>query len=473
LARRIKLVVGEGRTARRGLLRFVLEGEGFEVVREAHSVADLAIAVAEERPDAVVLDDGIGVVAVSMVHEAVPETKIVLVWPSAVVPIGGDARVEPAKILKDLGPTVRGVVPVGVGAAAGLAAVGEPADWVGGAEGGSAPVGDELAGRGPASTRPTVTRLQQRGRRLHPGRRRRAAEGAAAAVVALPTAAAAGEAAEGGSSAAASAARSEWNRRLGTLALSGAAAVSALVLAVALGGGRVPTSIRAGDVGFLPPGVVFGPGGSIVGPFSRGLSDGTRFQPIIGGPSAERPDGDGSGGTTGDGFAPSGGGRIPTADIPSTGDPGGAGGSDTGGGDPGGGDPGGGDPGGGDPGGGDPGGGDPGGGDPGDGDGNGGNGGGGNGGDHDDDDDRDHDGHHDDDDDDDGKDDDGNGDDDDDEDDDGNGGGKDDDDMPGKSEKNPFGGPPSRLGHTPAHGDGVGKHHARSAQGAPRHAHKH
>ena len=42
LARRIRIVVGEGRTAQRGLLRFVLEGEGFDVVGEAEASADLS-----------------------------------------------------------------------------------------------------------------------------------------------------------------------------------------------------------------------------------------------------------------------------------------------------------------------------------------------------------------------------------------------------------------------------------------------
>ena len=117
MARRIRIVVGEGRTAQRGLLRFVLEGEGFDVVGEARSSADLSGVIEQQRPDVVVLDDGIGVMAVSMVHEVHPQAKVVLVWPSAVVPIGGDARVEPAKILR--GPrTGRGAR---CGAAAGLA----------------------------------------------------------------------------------------------------------------------------------------------------------------------------------------------------------------------------------------------------------------------------------------------------------------------------------------------------------------
>jgi hypothetical protein len=35
-----------------------------------------------------------------------PRAKVVLVWPSDVIPIGGDARVDPADILHELGPAV-------------------------------------------------------------------------------------------------------------------------------------------------------------------------------------------------------------------------------------------------------------------------------------------------------------------------------------------------------------------------------
>ena len=110
MARPVRIVVGEGRAAQNGLLRFVLEGEGFDVVGEARGTADLTEVIESNEPDVVVLDDGIGVIAVSMVHEVAPQAKVVLVWPSAVVPIGGDARVEPARILRDLGAAVTHVM---------------------------------------------------------------------------------------------------------------------------------------------------------------------------------------------------------------------------------------------------------------------------------------------------------------------------------------------------------------------------
>ncbi len=95
-ARGVRIVVGEGPSARTGLLRFVLDGEGYDVVAEAATTAELARLMATHRPDIVVLDDGIGAIAVGMINEMSPNTKVVLVWPGAVMPIGGAARVEPS-----------------------------------------------------------------------------------------------------------------------------------------------------------------------------------------------------------------------------------------------------------------------------------------------------------------------------------------------------------------------------------------
>ena len=105
-ARGVRIVVGEGPSTRKGLLRFVVDGEGYDVVAEASTTAELARLMATHRPDVVVLDDGIGATAVGMINEMSPNTKVVLVWPGAVMPIGGAARVEPSKVLQDLGPTI-------------------------------------------------------------------------------------------------------------------------------------------------------------------------------------------------------------------------------------------------------------------------------------------------------------------------------------------------------------------------------
>ena len=102
----VRVVVAEGPSARKGLLRFVLEGEGYGVVGDAATSAELARMVAVHRPDVVVLDDGIGAMAVSMIREVAPSPRVILVWPGAVVPIGGDARVEPSDVLRELGRTM-------------------------------------------------------------------------------------------------------------------------------------------------------------------------------------------------------------------------------------------------------------------------------------------------------------------------------------------------------------------------------
>ena len=103
---RIGVVVGEGHPVRRGLLRFVLDGEGFQVLGEARTTVELVQALSVHHPEAVVLDDGIGATAIALTREMRPDAKIVLVWPPAVVPISGDATVDPTQVLRDLGPAV-------------------------------------------------------------------------------------------------------------------------------------------------------------------------------------------------------------------------------------------------------------------------------------------------------------------------------------------------------------------------------
>ncbi len=103
---RIGVVVGEGNRGRKGLLRFVLEGEGFLVLAEASTAVELVQALAVHRPDAVVLDDAIGSIAVVLTREMSPDAKVVLVWPSDVTPINGDATVDPTQVLRELGPAV-------------------------------------------------------------------------------------------------------------------------------------------------------------------------------------------------------------------------------------------------------------------------------------------------------------------------------------------------------------------------------
>jgi hypothetical protein len=103
---RIGVVVGEGHPVRRGLLRFVLEGEGYLVLADATTAVELVQALAVHRPEAVVLDDAIGSTAVVLTREMCPDAKIVLVWPPDLTPINGDATVDPTQVLRELGPAV-------------------------------------------------------------------------------------------------------------------------------------------------------------------------------------------------------------------------------------------------------------------------------------------------------------------------------------------------------------------------------
>jgi hypothetical protein len=103
---RVGVVVGEGHPVRRGLLRFVLEGEGFLVLAEATTAVELVQALAVHRPEAVVLDEAIGTTAVVLSREMCPDAKIVLVWPPDLSPISGDATVDPTQVLRELGPAV-------------------------------------------------------------------------------------------------------------------------------------------------------------------------------------------------------------------------------------------------------------------------------------------------------------------------------------------------------------------------------
>jgi CheY-like chemotaxis protein len=110
---RVRVLVGEGQPARRGLFRFVLENSGFDVVAEAASTMELAQQVAIHRPDVVVLDDGIDVTAVAMLRDVQPSAKVILVWPRGVAAVGADARLEPGEVMNALGPTVARVTGAG------------------------------------------------------------------------------------------------------------------------------------------------------------------------------------------------------------------------------------------------------------------------------------------------------------------------------------------------------------------------
>ncbi|HEY5858712.1 MAG TPA: hypothetical protein VIX62_00320 [Actinomycetota bacterium] len=272
----VRIVVGEGRSSQHGLLRFVLDGEGYDVVADAANPAELARILAAHKPDVVVLDDGIGATAVGMVREMVPGAKIVLVWPGAVVPIGGAAQVSPSRVLQELGPAVARVSGVaGVTAAsAGAALVDEAkrdpdnlrrlvrgagaasAAAAAGAiivDGASAPlvILPVTPSVGPPAGDDVVT-VPEADEIADVAAAGVGAVGVAAGVAAISTPAA---------SAVAVGAQSSLNRRLGNLALGGAAVAGAIVLALALGGAKVPIAQVSGEAFTFTPPIAPEPGG--------------------------------------------------------------------------------------------------------------------------------------------------------------------------------------------------------------------
>lgn len=328
---RIRIVVGEGQSMRQGLLRFVLEGDGYDVVAEASTAAELARVLGLHHPDVVVLDDGIGATAPQVVRQIAPKTKIVLVWPGAVVPIGGDVRVEPAQVLRQLGPAIAKVTGTVPGT---LTTIDRP-DWVEKVRKDPATLRELLEKRGGLPTkRPSVTELQRRGQRLHPAgtpAEPEEPEKPVAPVVPLPISAtdptielpdtgapvlhlpseerdrpaAAAVVAAGATSAGAAAAADRraraLNRRIGAIALSGAAVIGAVAISLALGGSRLPTDIILAE----GPRTTFTPG-----------------PPID--PGFEEPDNDGDPGPDGqqgpdEGATPTDG--NPTVGPPSPGEP--------------------------------------------------------------------------------------------------------------------------------------------------------
>jgi hypothetical protein len=311
-----------------GFLRFVLQSEGYQVVGQASNASELARTLQDHQPDVVVLDDGIGATAVQMTHEVSPGSKVILVWPGAVVPIGGDARVEPNEALRSLGPAVaKAVGPI----SASFETISKPA-WLDRVRKDPATLRERLDQHGGLPTeRPSVTELQ---RQVHFDESDDAeaepeedtgetlAPVVPLARLSLPPAVWAStidldEAAEDEAPAAAVAAGSEasdWNRRLGMIALGGAVAASAVVVALALGNTRGRQGIVSAS-GTFPQPNVSAPGAPLVGSLGEAAVIG--LDGLFPAPPAPPP-----GGTIG----PHGGGGGPSGGNGGGGNTGGGGG---------------------------------------------------------------------------------------------------------------------------------------------------
>ena len=256
--RSVRVVVGQGDPGR-DALRDVLARDGFDVVGEVTAAADLAEVLAAAQPDVVVLDDAIGVDAAQIVSQVAPDAKLVVIWPAGVVPIGGAVRVDPGQVAMALSATVGLAAGVEL---SGLGTIDRP-DWIDKVRKDPATLREKLATGANLPVRPSVTELQRRGQRLHPstgmGRRRSArstGDGPPAAETVLPIAAISQIAEPGGPTTAGApvdddGSEATLNRRIGMIALGGAAVASALMIALSFGTQRQPSLIVAEP--FLPP----------------------------------------------------------------------------------------------------------------------------------------------------------------------------------------------------------------------------
>lgn len=103
--RRTQVVLGEAEEG--GFLRFVLEGEGFDVVGLASSDHELDRVLLGARPAVIVLDAGISALAALRARERATGATIVAVWPDGVAAAVTDERIGPSDVVDALGPAVR------------------------------------------------------------------------------------------------------------------------------------------------------------------------------------------------------------------------------------------------------------------------------------------------------------------------------------------------------------------------------
>src|SRR5262245_65791866 len=100
----VQVVLGEGEP---GLLRIILEAEGFQVVGQARGDAELRRVLDATHPSVVVLDAGISAPAALDARTRALGARLVLVWPVAVRTGLADERVDPSAVLQDPGRAVR------------------------------------------------------------------------------------------------------------------------------------------------------------------------------------------------------------------------------------------------------------------------------------------------------------------------------------------------------------------------------
>lgn len=103
---RVQVVLGEAERTD-GLLRFVLEGEGFDIIGLASDDRELTRVLRGARPAVIVLDGGISATAALEAKRSSPGASLVVVWPDGVSAAVAEEHVEPDLVISDLGEAVR------------------------------------------------------------------------------------------------------------------------------------------------------------------------------------------------------------------------------------------------------------------------------------------------------------------------------------------------------------------------------
>jgi hypothetical protein len=103
---RMQVVLGEAERTD-GLLRFVLEGEGFDIIGLASDDRELTRVLRGARPAVIVLDGGISAPAALEARRNSPGASLVVVWPDGVSAAVAEEHVEPDLVISDLGDAVR------------------------------------------------------------------------------------------------------------------------------------------------------------------------------------------------------------------------------------------------------------------------------------------------------------------------------------------------------------------------------
>jgi hypothetical protein len=102
----LRIVLGEAEPDA-GILRMVLEAEGFHIVGHASSDEELHRVLAWAQPSVIVLDRGITASAALGARERAPSATLVVVWPPGVAAVVAEERVAPDRVFDDLGNAVR------------------------------------------------------------------------------------------------------------------------------------------------------------------------------------------------------------------------------------------------------------------------------------------------------------------------------------------------------------------------------